>query len=274
MTHADNASPEQPDLSSSTEFIPPATWFDLITVDVVDPVAESSFWAALLKLEVQQNEDDGRWIVLADATGRRVLGFQRCDQHEVASRQRGRALIEIDTDLETSAKKLGAARGARRRQRISPGGVTVQFLDDASGHADGIRCVVDVVDPVAAAGFWADVTGLHVTASNPIRIDVGREPESFIAFRRADQPASPTPIHWDLECEVDDFDEEIGRLLTLGATRIGPKRQAHFGIGQIMADPQGLLFCANAYTPAIGMARGRPAAVTIDTPVTLLPRSL
>lgn len=270
MTHGDNITPTHAD--SSSEFAPAATWFDLITVDVVDPVAESSFWAALLGLELKQNEDDGRWIVLADRSDRRVMGFQRCDPSEVTNRQPGRSLIEVDAELEAPARRLGATRGARRRQLISPGGVSVYFLDDASGNAGGVRCVVEVLDPVVAAGFWADVTGLHLTASNPVRVDLGREPEGFIAFRRADTPSSLSLVHWDLECTVDDFDTEVARLLSLGATRVGPKRQAHFGASQIMTDPQGLLFCANAYTPAVGVARGRPDPVSVESPVTLLPR--
>lgn len=276
-TSAPNA--PQDETRSKPELNQPASWFDLITIDVADPIAEASFWVALLDLSIQENEDDGRWIVLADAGGRRILGFQRCDPREVASRQPGHGLVELDAALESDAKRLGARRGDRRRQLVSAGGLTMQFLDDASTHSGGVRGVVDVVDPVAAAGFWADVTGLHLTASNPVRVDLGREPEGFIAFRKAAQPASRSLIHWDLECHATHFDDEVDRLLTLGATRVGVGRTEHFGQSQIMADKHGLIFCLNAYTPALAdgvvsaaVARGRPTSPSVDTPVNVVKR--
>ena len=45
--------------------------FDLVTIDAADSGLVAGFWAAALVLTEVQSEDDGRWIVLADATGDR-----------------------------------------------------------------------------------------------------------------------------------------------------------------------------------------------------------
>ncbi len=54
-----------------------AARFDLVTVDVPEPRAAAAFWCAALALQVIEDEDDGRWVALADPDGRRVLGLQR-----------------------------------------------------------------------------------------------------------------------------------------------------------------------------------------------------
>ncbi len=51
--------------------------FDLVTIDAVNSELLAEFWAAVLLLVEVQREDDGRWIVLADATGIRRIGVQR-----------------------------------------------------------------------------------------------------------------------------------------------------------------------------------------------------
>ncbi len=57
----------------------PGTTFDLVTIDCPDPRALAAFWGAALDLVVTEDEDDGRWLVLADAgpSGTRRIGLQR-----------------------------------------------------------------------------------------------------------------------------------------------------------------------------------------------------
>lgn len=51
--------------------------FDLVTFDAPDPDRLARFWCAALGLVEVEREDAGRWLVLAAADGRRVLGLQR-----------------------------------------------------------------------------------------------------------------------------------------------------------------------------------------------------
>lgn len=52
-------------------------WFDLVTVDAPAPDRTAEFWTAAAGLHEVEREDVDRWIVLADAEGRRRLGIQR-----------------------------------------------------------------------------------------------------------------------------------------------------------------------------------------------------
>lgn len=51
--------------------------FDLATIDAADSKLLVSFWSNALELVVTEDEDDGRWTVLGDATAPRQLGIQR-----------------------------------------------------------------------------------------------------------------------------------------------------------------------------------------------------
>jgi predicted enzyme related to lactoylglutathione lyase len=51
--------------------------FDLVTIDAPDTEAAALFWIAAADLVEVEREDVDRWIVLADAEGRRRLGIQR-----------------------------------------------------------------------------------------------------------------------------------------------------------------------------------------------------
>ena len=53
-----------------------ATRFDLVTLDSPATDNLAAFWAAVLNLHEVEREDGDRWIVLADADGRRRFGLQ------------------------------------------------------------------------------------------------------------------------------------------------------------------------------------------------------
>jgi predicted enzyme related to lactoylglutathione lyase len=54
-------------------------------------------------------------------------------------------------------------------------------------------------------------------------------------------------IHLDLCCAVDEFEDEVNRLVELGATLIGDLRYEVYGAIANLADPQGNLFDLCAY---------------------------
>ena len=53
------------------------TRFDLVTIDSPATDALAAFWSAAADLHEVEREDDDRWIVLADPSGKRCLGIQR-----------------------------------------------------------------------------------------------------------------------------------------------------------------------------------------------------
>ncbi len=51
--------------------------FDLVTLNVADPVLMATFWCAALDLHETEREDGDRWLVLSGPDGTRRLGLQR-----------------------------------------------------------------------------------------------------------------------------------------------------------------------------------------------------
>ena len=117
--------------------------------------------------------------------------------------------------------------------------------------------VVDCRDPVAQAGFWADVLGYHVVRSEDGQVEIApweREPPQ-LAERVRRAPGVPTLVfvtvpegktvknrlHLDLRPVGCSHAKEVERLSGLGA------RRADIGQGEVpwvvLADPEGNEFC-------------------------------
>jgi hypothetical protein len=189
----------------------PTTWFDLITINVADPRAMAR---TLVDLIVLEDEDDGRWLALGTPAGVRQIGLQRADPREI-----GRA---------------GSSR------------VTVNLRQPFVAE-------FAVLDPVRSSTFWCAAAGLEpIDGVDPDRRELCvADGTPAMRFVRTD-PSSlvtmvPASVHLDLACEPDHFDAEIDRLLDLGAIRIGPRTEAPYGLGQMLIDPDGIVFCENAY---------------------------
>jgi hypothetical protein len=95
----------------------------------------------------------------------------------------------------------------------------------------------DAADPVAVAGFWAEVLGRSVnpgatreSASLAARDGSGETPVMFHAVPEA--KVVKNRLHLDLI--TDDFDTELARLRGLGATEL-----AEFPNWSTLADPEG-----------------------------------
>jgi predicted enzyme related to lactoylglutathione lyase len=54
-------------------------------------------------------------------------------------------------------------------------------------------------------------------------------------------------IHLDLVCELDEFDDELARLVGLGAIALSPSRHEPYGSIANLADPHGNPFDLCAY---------------------------
>jgi hypothetical protein len=105
------------------------------------------------------------------------------------------------------------------------------------------QVVVDALDPVRLARWWAEVLGYQVLAEKPDEVTIapspGTHPELvFVAV--PDPKDGKNRLHLDLT--PDDQDAEVERLLDMGAR--------HVDIGQsravswvVLADPEGNEFC-------------------------------
>jgi hypothetical protein len=246
------------------------SWIDLITLDSPNPRRTAAFWSALVDLDVQLDEDNGRWIVLEDRTGHRVIGIQRSDEREVASRTATRVILDITMpeelfEAETErAISLGATVVGDGYSLADPDGNRFDFMAGYGSQSAFDLPVFWVLDPDEAASFWCEAAGLDVLVQGAARLLLGTPTgQRLLAFRECEADliaARPRArAHIDLECTLDHFDAEVDRLIDLGAVRLGAKRVEHFASGQIMVDPNGLVFCQNGYTASELASRTTPS---------------
>jgi hypothetical protein len=110
----------------------------------------------------------------------------------------------------------------------------------------GIRwsqVVVDALDPVRLAHWWAEVLGYEVLAEKPdeVSIAAGRGEGPELVFVAVPDPKDgKNRLHLDLT--PSDQDAEVERLLDMGARHvdIGQARSATW---VVLADPEGNEFC-------------------------------
>jgi hypothetical protein len=114
-----------------------------------------------------------------------------------------------------------------------------------------IRSVTfDCVDPYRLANFWSQVTGYGEDPNNPNAPD---DPEAVIVAPHGGPgllfipvPESKTiknRVHLDLAPADRTRDEEIARLLTIGATLVADHRRDDGTGWVVLADPEGNEFC-------------------------------
>lgn len=109
---------------------------------------------------------------------------------------------------------------------------------------------VACTDPYALAGFWAQVTGWGEEPDYPNEPD---DPEALLVapdgslallFTGVPAPAPmPSRLHLDLMPTDRTRDEEVARLLGLGATLVADRRNPDGTGWAVLADPQGNEFC-------------------------------
>ena len=101
----------------------------------------------------------------------------------------------------------------------------------------------DVRDATATSTFWAAALGLEVlTDPNPQFALVGSDGVAQMMFNQVPESKDiKNRVHIDVAAS-DPVEEEIARLLELGATRIEDKDLYNWQ-WTIMADPEGNEFC-------------------------------
>jgi predicted enzyme related to lactoylglutathione lyase len=105
--------------------------------------------------------------------------------------------------------------------------------------------VVDAHDLRGLAGFWTQALGWQVLSERERQVVIGSDvnaPVGMCFMPVTDAKTVKNRLHLDLTTSAEDRDDEIERLLTLGARRVD--------IGQtgaeswtVLADPEGNEFC-------------------------------
>jgi catechol 2,3-dioxygenase-like lactoylglutathione lyase family enzyme len=105
--------------------------------------------------------------------------------------------------------------------------------------------VIDTHDLPALARFWTHALGWQVLSEREDEIVIGtdiRAPVGICFMPVTDQKSVKNRLHLDLTTSAADRDQEIDRLIALGARRVD--------IGQtgaeswtVLADPEGNEFC-------------------------------
>ncbi|MBD0691342.1 VOC family protein [Streptomyces sp. CBMA123] len=105
---------------------------------------------------------------------------------------------------------------------------------------------IDCADPHALAGFWAQVLdGTVAEDDNPgdEEVAVNSAGADLLFIRVPEGKSVKNRIHLDLQPQDRSRDEEVERLLALGATVLSDQRRPD-GTGWVtMADPEGNELC-------------------------------
>jgi hypothetical protein len=220
-----------------------------VVVDVADASRAADFWSNLLDRPVA---GEGR-IALADGLW---LAFAPAEEPKAG---KNRAHLDLaSTSAEHQAALVARARelGARPVD-LGQGDVPWVVLADPDGNEFCVleqrdeyarngpvaAVVVDSLDPVAQAGFWAAVTGLPVAREHPDYASVWQDAGPAVEFVRVAAPErGGHRLRFDVVPLGADPAAEVARLEARGAVRVDAGR-ADLGRGDVpwvaLADPEG-----------------------------------
>jgi hypothetical protein len=108
----------------------------------------------------------------------------------------------------------------------------------------------DCADPYKLVGFWSQVTGFQEDPEDPNlpeheeAVLLGQDGHPNLLFIRVPEAKTvKNRVHLDLLPTDRTRDEEVERLLGLGATLVADHRRADGGGWAVLADPEGNEFC-------------------------------
>jgi hypothetical protein len=106
---------------------------------------------------------------------------------------------------------------------------------------------IDCHDPVALARFWSEVTGRPMDhEGDDAWVDITDDPDSIVPdllFQRVPEGKMvKNRVHLDLEPSIPR-DEEVERILGLGATMDADRRNPDGTGWAVLLDPEGNEFC-------------------------------
>ncbi len=104
---------------------------------------------------------------------------------------------------------------------------------------------IDADDPSRVAEFWCDVLDWQIVERSADGISIAAEDGSWPTIDVLPVPESKTVknrLHLDLRADGVSTEEELDRLLALGATRVDVG-QSPDSSWVVLADPEGNEFC-------------------------------
>jgi len=108
----------------------------------------------------------------------------------------------------------------------------------------------DCADPSTLAGFWSQVTGYQEDPEDPNRPEdeeaalLGPDGQANLLFIRVPEAkTAKNRVHLDLTPIDRARDEEVERLLALGATLVADRRRPDGSGWAVLADPEGNELC-------------------------------
>ncbi|MFC5213175.1 VOC family protein [Streptomyces coerulescens] len=103
---------------------------------------------------------------------------------------------------------------------------------------------IDSADPYRLAGFWSQVLGLPVHEDGrPGGEDALIEGAGLLFMAVPEPKTVKNRVHLDLQPEDRSRDEEVERVLALGATLVDDRRNPDGTGWAVLADPEGNEFC-------------------------------
>ncbi|MCM2414872.1 VOC family protein [Streptomyces sp. RKAG290] len=126
---------------------------------------------------------------------------------------------------------------------------------------------VDCADAYELATFWAQVLGASLADD-----DFPGDPEALVETPRAallfvtvpERKSTKNRIHLDIQPQDRTRDEEVERLLALGATLVGDHRRPNGRGWATLADPEGNEFCVECSARERALLTGTRLPVTAD----------
>ena len=107
---------------------------------------------------------------------------------------------------------------------------------------------IDCADPYRLAGYWADVLGKDLEpedepGDDDALVSLGNAMPGLLFMRVPEGKTVKNRIHFDLQPQDRTRDEEIDRLIGLGATPVDDRRTPEGRGWIVLADPEGNELC-------------------------------
>ncbi|MFD7629468.1 VOC family protein [Streptomyces sp. NPDC059851] len=107
----------------------------------------------------------------------------------------------------------------------------------------------DALDPYGAASFWSSVTGFPIhphdsEGDDEVLLDPGQPGVPGLLFVRVPEAKSvKNRVHLDVQPQTGTRDEEVERLIGLGARLVDDRRREDGTGWAVLADPEGNELC-------------------------------
>jgi hypothetical protein len=222
----------------------PDVAFKDLCLDASRPDVVAPFWGALLGQEAVR-QDNGDYKLVGEPASRTIWVNGVPEAHSVKSRVHlDVRLAAADAPVEGATLVRAADDEIHWRVMADPDGLELCVMGPREGATEGpFELVVDAIDPLAQATWWAARTGATLGRRDGepcVWLEgVAGFPYLFWVFASVPEPKTvKNRVHWD----VTLVDAGLEELLAAGATLV---RSRDDEIGwTVLADPAGNEFCA------------------------------